>query len=141
MISSFDLILLGSLISAGGLVFLQQGKRPHFTWRWLNARQALHGGSTQESRDRLERVVTLAGTRWLTVGVLTLFLAYARDGEEGYLLGPWSDLLFHIVFVAGCWGMTALGIKRKAEASAGQTKDNHISPASLTGPHPARISD
>ncbi|HSE57653.1 MAG TPA: hypothetical protein VLA99_03045 [Nitrospiraceae bacterium] len=141
MISTFDLILLGSLISAGGLVFLQQAKRPHFEKIWLSGRQAPHAGSTRESRERLERSTALAGTRWLTVGALTLFLAYAQGAAEGYLMGPWSDLLFHLVFVAGCWGMTAWGIKRKAEAPAGQTNDCPSSTSSPFGTEFSRPGD
>ena len=141
MISTFDLTLLGSLVLFGGLVFLQQRKWPHFGKIWLGGRHSSHAESTRERRERLERSTSLAGTRWLTVGALTLFLAYVHGGEEGYLLGPWSDVLFHVLFVSGCWGMTAFGIKRKAEMPAGQTNDNPISPVSLPGPHPARTSD
>ena len=137
MISTFNLILLGSLVSAGGLVFLRQRKWPHFEKIWLSGRQSSHAESTRESREKLERSTALAGTRWLTVGALTLFLAYAQGGAEGYLLGPWSDLLLHVVFVAGCWGMTAWGIKRKAEAPAGQTND---CPSSASSPFAAEFS-
>lgn len=118
MISTFDLILLGSLVSAGGLLFLRQGKWPHLGWSWLYGRQPAHSGSTPESRDRWERSTAMAGARWLTLGALTLFLAYAH-GEEGYLFGPWGDVMFHIVFVSAAWGMTAFGIKRAAERPAG----------------------
>jgi hypothetical protein len=141
MISTFNLILLGSLVSAGGLVFLRQAKRPHLGWRWLDGRQAHHSGSTPESRERLERSVTIAGTRWLTVGALTLFLAYAHGSEEGYLIGSWSDVMFHVTFVASCWGITAFGIKRKAETPTGQTNDSPIATVSLPDPRLSRTSD
>lgn len=141
MISTFDLTLLGSLVVFGGLVFLQQRKWPHFGKIWLSGRHAAHAESTPERRERLERSTALAGTRWLTVGALTLFIAYAHGGEAGYLIGPWSDVMFHVLFVSGCWGMTAFGIKRKAERPAGGTNDKSISPVSLPGPPPARTGD
>lgn len=86
MISTFDLTLLGSLVSAGGLVFLRQGKS-----------------------------AAIAGARWLTVGALTLFLAYAHGADDGYLFGPWSDVMFHVVFVSACWGATSFRMKQAAE--------------------------
>ena len=134
MISTFDLTLMGSLVSAGGLVFLQQAKRPHLGhlgWKWLNGRPSHHSGSTSESRNRLERSVTIAGTRWLTLGALTLFLAYVHGAEEGYLFGPWSDVIFHVTFVAGCWAMTAFRIKQSAEQPTGQANDSPIATVSL----------
>lgn len=85
MISTFDLALLGSLVSAGGLLFLRQGKS-----------------------------AATAGSRWLTVGALTLLLAYAHGEEEGYLLGPWSDLMFHVVFVSTCWVATSFRVRQTA---------------------------
>lgn len=136
MISTFDLTLLGSLIVFGGLVFLQHRNWPHFGRIWLSGRRSFHADSTPESRERLERSAVMAGTRWLTVGALTLFLAYAQGGEAAYLFGPWSDVLFHVVFVAGCWGMTALGIKRKTEAPAGRTNDRTLTSVSLADSHP-----
>src|SRR5512143_652402 len=86
MISTFDLTLLGSLVSAGGLVFLRQGKS-----------------------------AAIAGARWLTVGALTLFLAYAHGANDGYLFGPWSDVMFHVVFVSACWGATSFRMIQAAE--------------------------
>ena len=106
MISTFDLTLLGSLVSAGGLVFLRHGKWPHFGSRWLRGR-TLPAVMTGESR-------AVAGARWLTLGALTLFLAYFHGAGEGYLFGPWSDVMFHVVFVSTCWGMTAFRIKQAA---------------------------
>jgi len=35
MISTFDLMLLGSLVSAGGLLFLRHGKRSYLNWSSL----------------------------------------------------------------------------------------------------------
>lgn len=114
MISTFDLTLLGSLVSAGGLVFLRQGKWPYFGWSRLKRQQPADMELTPESRDRHERSSAMTGTRWLTVGVLTLFLAYTHGAEEGYLFGPWSDVMFHVIFVASCWGMTAFRMKQTA---------------------------
>jgi hypothetical protein len=95
MISTFDLTLLGSLVSAGGLMFLRHGKRQQ------------HARST-----------ALAAARWLTVGVLTLFIAYVHGAEEGYLFGPWSDVMFHVVFVSTCWATTAFRMKQAAERAS-----------------------
>ena len=113
MISTFDLTLLGILVSAGGLVFLRQGKRLHLGSRWFRGR-TLPVGLTGEGRGNHERSTAVAGARWLTLGALTLFLAYFHGAEEGYLFGPWSDVMFHVVFVSTCWGMTAFRIKQAA---------------------------
>ena len=113
MISTFNLALLGSLVSAGGLVFLRQGKWPHFGSRWLRGR-TLPAVMTGESRGNHHRSTAVAGARWLTLGALTLFLAYFHGADEGYLFGPWSDVMFHLVFVSTCWGMTAFRIKQAA---------------------------
>jgi hypothetical protein len=113
MISTFDLTLLGSLVSAGGLVFVRQGKWPHLGSRWLRGR-TLPAVMTGESRGNHERSTAVAGARWLTLGALTLFLAYFHGADEGYLFGPWSDVMFHVVFVSTCWGMTAFRIKQAA---------------------------
>lgn len=117
MISTFDLTLLGSMVSVGGVAFLQQGKWPHLGAKLLHERKAAHSGMTPESRDKHERSAAITGVRWLTVGALTLFLAYAHGADEGYLFGPWSDVLFHVIFVSSCWAMTAFRIKQAAERS------------------------
>lgn len=129
MISTFDLTLMGSLVSAGGLLFLRRGKWPHPRWSWLDGRQS----GNQESRDRWERSATMAGARWLTLGALTLFVGCTHGAEEGYLFGPWSDVTFHIVFVSAAWGMTAYRMKQAAQRSTGQTTDSPLSALSL--PH------
>lgn len=141
MISTFDLTLLGSLVSAGGLVFLRLGKRPHLGPRWLNRRQADHGRSTPESRDKLGQWAAIAGTRWLTVGTLTLFFAYAHGAEEGYLFGPWSDVMFHILFVSACWGATAWRLKQAAEQPTGRTHDRSMSALSLPDTRSSRTGN
>lgn len=113
MISTFDLTLLGSLVSAGGLVFLQQGKWPHPGSRRFRS-GTLPVEPTGENRENHERSTAVAGARWLTLGALTLFLAYFHGADEGYFFGPWSDVMFHVVFVSTCWGMTAFRIKQMA---------------------------
>jgi hypothetical protein len=114
MISTFDLTLLGSLVSAGGLVFLRQGKWPYLGGSRLKRQQPANMELIPESRDGHERSSAVTGARWLTVGALTLFLAYFHGAEEGYFFGPWSDVMFHVVFVASCWGMTAFRMKQAA---------------------------
>jgi hypothetical protein len=141
MLSTFDLTLLGSLVSAGGLAFLGQAQWPHLGWRSCNERRSANLVSTFESRDRLERSTTIAGSRWLTVGALTLFVAYAHGAEEGYLFNPWGDVLFHVIFVSTCWGATAFRMKQAAERQTGQTNDSPISALSLPGTTPSRTGD
>ncbi|HKY72841.1 MAG TPA: hypothetical protein VJL88_13060 [Nitrospira sp.] len=111
MISTFDLTLLGSLVSAGGLVLLRQAK-----WPQLDFRRPTRGkrgiALTPETREQRVRSTGLAGARWLTVGALTLFVAYAHGEKDGYLFGPWTDVMFHIVFVSTCWAATVSRINR-----------------------------
>jgi hypothetical protein len=116
MISTFDLALLGSLVSAGGLVFLRQGKWPCLRVRSLAIGQRLD--ISPESREHYMRSRALAGARWLTVGALTLFVAYAHGTDEGYLFDPWTDVIFHLIFVSVCWTMTAYRMKQASEQSA-----------------------
>ena len=103
MLSTYDLTLLGSLVSVGGVAFLRQGKR---------AIQL-----TAERREQQARSTALAGARWLTVGALTLFMAYAHGAKDGYLFGPWTDVIFHIVFVSTCWATTVYRIHQAATRS------------------------
>ena len=105
MISTFDLTLLGSLVSAGGLVFLRHGKSPYLSWSSFGIGKRPFELSA-ESRQQHARSMALSGARWLTVGVLTLFVAYVHGAEGGYLFGPWSDVMFHVVFVSTCWATT-----------------------------------
>lgn len=126
MISAFDLTLLGSLVSAGGFLFLLQAKWPHLGWKGLNWRQSHNAIPAQERADRLERSVAIAGARWLTVGVLTLFLAYSHGAEEGYLFDPWSDVMFHVTFFSCCWAATAFRISRTAGHATSRTNEGPI---------------
>ena len=117
MISTFDLTLLGSLISAGGVVFLSQGKRSYLSLDWLRIGKRPFELST-ERREHHARATALAGARWLTVGGLTLLIACVHGAEDGSLFGPWSDVLFHFVFVSTCWIATAYRMKQTAEKAA-----------------------
>jgi len=127
MISTFDLTLLGSLVSVGGLVFLRQDKWPHLDVHWLGS-STRPIDLTAESRKQHARSTALAGARWLTVGVLTLFIAYVHGAEKGYLFGPWSDVMFHLVFVSTCWATTAFRMKHAAERSSAVVL-THTSPS------------
>ena len=53
-----------------------------------------------------------------SVIALTLFIAYAHGAEEGYLFGPWTDVMFHLIFVSACWATTAFRINQAAERTA-----------------------
>jgi hypothetical protein len=114
LISTFDLTLLGGFVSAGGILFLCRGKRPQFRARWLSAERPII--MSEESREQHERSTLLEAIRWLTVGALTLFVGLLHGAEEGYLFGPWSDVMFHVVFVSTCWTTAALRINRRTAA-------------------------
>lgn len=131
MLSTFDLTLMGSLVSAGGLLFLLKAKRPHLGWTWFTERQSVNQRSTSESCDRLERSSAIAGARWLAVGALTLLVAYLHGAEDGYLFGPWSDVTFHVIFVSACWGTTAYRMNQSAERPPDHINDDPVSTLSL----------
>jgi hypothetical protein len=99
MISAFDLILLGGLVSLGGLIFLYRAYRCQPT------------GSSEVTAPR-QRAEAMAGVRWLTVGALALFIGYTRGSDSGYLFDFWSDLAFHTALLSGCWAATVFRIKR-----------------------------
>jgi hypothetical protein len=105
MISTFDLPLLGSLVSAGGLVFL--------FWPPVGMRLK-RGAYTKGHRQAL----TMAAARWLTVGPLCLFFAHTHGADSGYLFGPWRNVLFHVAFLCTCWTATVLRIGRTAETAS-----------------------
>jgi hypothetical protein len=113
MISTFDLTLLGSLVSAGGLAFLRQGKWPYLSVDSLGVGK--RPSRLTAEREHHARATALAGARWLTVGALTLFIAFVHGADEGYLFGPWSDVLFHLVFVSTCWAATTYRMNQAAE--------------------------
>ena len=124
MISTFDLTLLGSLVTVGGLALLQHRKWPYLSAGRLPSRET--AGMTPESRDNYERSAAIAATRWLTAGAVTLFLAYTHGAEEGYLFGPWSDVLFHVVFVSASWAMTAYRLIQMAGPTTLSLPDNSL---------------
>jgi hypothetical protein len=117
MISTFDLTLLGSMVSAGGFLFLRQGKWPYVdVGRLRSGVRAVE--FTRERREHYTRSTALAAARWLTVGLLILFVAYAHGAKEGYLFGLWSDVMFHVAFVSSCWAMTAFRINQAADRAS-----------------------
>jgi hypothetical protein len=117
MISTFDLTLLGSMVSAGGLALLNQAKWPHLDVGWLSGvKPAVE--LTGEDVEHHARLTALAGARWLTVGALTLFIGYAHGAGEGYLFGPWTDVMFHFVFVSTCWLTTLVRINQTVQRKA-----------------------
>jgi len=117
MISSFDLMLLGGLVSIGGMALLSQGKSAHVDVGWLTRVKPADELTVRDDENHA-RLTALAGTRWLTVGALTLFIAYAHGAEEGYLFGPWTDVMFHLVFVSTCWVTTLYRINQAAQRTA-----------------------
>ena len=116
MISTYDLMLLGSLVTAGGLALLRQGKWPHLNVHWRSGSKRTIELSA-EHRDEYARSTALAGARWVTVGALTLFIAYVHGAKEGYLFGPWTDVMFHLLFVSTCWATTVYRISQVANRS------------------------
>lgn len=116
MLSTYDLTLLGSLVTTGGLAFLRQGKSPHLNVHWLAGRTRTIE-LPAESQKQHARSTALAGARWLTVGALTLFMACVHGAKEGYLFGPWTDVIFHLVFVSTCWATTVYRINQAANRS------------------------
>ncbi len=115
MISTFDLTLLGTLVSAGGLLFLLLVNWPYLGFGWLDPTADRTSMAARKRSEKTERSTMMAGARWLTVGALTLFLAYTHGADEGYLFGPWVDVMFHLALLSGCWAATAFRIKQAAE--------------------------
>ena len=113
MISAFDLILLGGLVSLGGLIFLYRAYRCQPT------------GSTEVTAPR-QRAEAMAGVRWLTVGALALFIGYTRGSDSGYLFDFWSDLAFHTALLSGCWAATVFRIKRAGGTPRVGTASNEL---------------
>lgn len=117
MISTFDLMLLGGLVSIGGVVLLSQGKWAHVDIGRLTHANAAPELAVQDDESRA-RLTALAGARWLTVGALTLFIAYAHGADDGYFFGPWTDVMFHLGFVSSCWLTTLYRINQTAQRTA-----------------------
>ena len=111
MMSTFDLILLGSLISLGGIGFLVRGYwRPSTGSRLETAAIGRREAGEGIDSDR-QRAEAMAGVRWLTVGALALFIGHTRGAESGYLFNLWTDVFFHVGLLSVCWAATAFRLK------------------------------
>lgn len=134
MISTFDLVLLGSLISLGGLVLLFRAYRSQSLgspMQMASTGLKSSGDILHETRHRAE---TMAGVRWLTVGALALFIGYTRGADSGYLFDFWSDLAFHAALLSGCWAATVFRIKRVNKgATVGTTPGTPVSSTTPQG--------
>lgn len=109
MISTFDLSLMGGLISFGGLLFFLLGTRRRAA-AGLGA--SVKGMRESESlHDSRQRAEFLAGMRWLTVGALVLFVGLTRGTAAGYLFDLWTDIAFHVGILSACWAATAYRVK------------------------------
>lgn len=133
MISTFDLILIGSLISLGGLIFLFRAYRLRPTGS--SEISTPLDGRSQGLPTIHQRAEAMAGVRWLTIGGLALFVGYTRGSSSGYLFDFWSDLLFHTTLLSGCWAAAAFRIKRTGGTpTAGTTPSSPTAPASPITP-------
>jgi len=128
MISAFDLILLGSLVSLGGFMFLFRTYRSRSTGSPLHIASTGMQNSAGDLHERRQRAETMAGVRWLTVGALALFVGYTRGSDSGYLFDFWSDLAFHTALLSGCWAATVFRINRASgNATAATTPRTPVS--------------
>jgi hypothetical protein len=127
MISTFDLTLLGSLVSSGGLAFLA----------WPSVVMRFRGGGMTDGQ---RRGLILAAARWLTVGPLCLFLARTHGAESGYLFGPWGDVLFHIAFLGSCWFATAFRITQSAHQPVVGGRETQAFATSAMPPESATVA-
>ena len=136
MINTFDLILIGSLISLGGLIFLFRAYRLRPTGTPPEIPTAVMKSRTPGLAETHQRAEAMAGVRWLTIGALTLFIGYTRGCNSGYLFDFWSDLLFHTALLSGCWAATVFRIKRvRGTPRAGTTASAPTAPALPITPH------
>jgi hypothetical protein len=111
MISTYDLVLLGLLISLGGIAFLFRAYRRQS----INSRRHTTFDNMQKISEDFHgdhhRAEFTAGVRWLTLGALTLFIGYTRGAESGYIFGLWTDILFHVGLLSVCWFATFYRLK------------------------------
>lgn len=134
MISTFDLTLLGALVSAGGLLFLLSAHRLHLGFgRFMRAADQ-NGPGSGRTGEHAKHSARMAGVRWLTVGALTLFLAYTHGADEGYLFGPWADVMFHVTLLSACWTATAYRINQASGQPAAEAPTAPNAPLSSTAP-------
>jgi hypothetical protein len=134
MISTFDLVLIGSLVSLGGLIFLFRAYR--FRPGTPPEIPTVMKSRTPGPAEIHQRAEAMAGVRWLTIGALAIFIGYTRGSSSGYLFDFWSDLLFHTALLSGCWAATAFRIKRvRGTPRATPTAGAPAAPASPITPH------
>lgn len=110
MMSTYDLLLLGCLISLGGIGFLFRGYRQCL----ITSRCIISAGMqnrTEEIHADHRSAETMAGVRWLTVGALILFIGSTRGADSGYIFGLWTDVLFHVGLLSICWFATLYRLK------------------------------
>ncbi len=106
-ISAFDLFVLGTLVSLGGMLFLARAY-----WRASLPEGAadpmLAGHNPVRLRNEiLQHSHTKAAVRWLTIGAIAFILGATRGSETGYLFGPWSDIFAHAAVLSLSWVVTA----------------------------------
>jgi hypothetical protein len=113
-VSGFDLVVLGVLVSVGGGLFLA-GRYRRGPARSEAAPAAAKDSDPIAVRDGIIRhAEVMAGVRWLTIGLLALFLGATRGGESAYLVGFWSDILLHVAVLSLCWLATLVRVKRQS---------------------------
>jgi hypothetical protein len=133
MISTFDLILLGGLISIGGIGFLVRAhRRPPIGSRFEAATDQTGNTKAKRNEDRV-RAEAMAGVRWLTVGALALLIGSTRGADSGYLFDLWADVAFHTVLLSGCWAATAVRIQRVGGRGAPRGRNAPASPVPRAG--------
>lgn len=128
MISTFDLTLMGALISLGGLLFFLVGNRRRATSHLSACGNDMHEEHAQLGDGR-ERAEFLAGMRWLTVGILVLFVGFTRGNASGYLFDLWTDVAFHVGILSACWAATAYRVKHVAGAGRPALRSSSSLPA------------
>lgn len=111
-VSGFHLLVLGVLVSLGGLLLLAKRR-----WRPAPAGDgALCGRSTALREETIRHSEAMAGTRWLTIGGLALAIGLARGGETSYFVGFWEDIFLHVGVLSISWVATvarAKGVSRE----------------------------
>lgn len=100
-VSGFHLLVLGVLVSLGGLLLLAKRR-----WRPAPAAGALCGRSLAVREETIRHSETMAGTRWLTIGALALAIGLARGGETSYFVGFWEDIVLHVGVLSVSWVAT-----------------------------------
>lgn len=138
MISTFDLTLLGGGVSLGGALFLLRAYRDQMLDSVFQRSPV--GGLFIQGRGERQHFEAIAGVRWLTVGMLTLFLGYTRGVESGYLFGPWMDVTFHVILISGSWVATASRINTLRSRQVITPEPAPLTPLE-TGTHSSRLPE